>query len=219
MLTIGSLFSGAGGLDMAVQAVFGGDVVWHCENDPAASKVLAHRWPGVPNLGDITEIDWSELVSCKPDIVGTQRMYDLYCQGLSLARVAEIEGVSRQSVFTRFKRQGLDMRPRPTPKPYIEYDGRRYTLKEHGYYRATDGDREYLHRAMWMLECGPIPVGFDIHHRDHDKTHNAVTNFECLSHEDHARLYAIGCNQFGHKCAGGDAPASLAVDVLTAGWP
>jgi len=58
-MRIGSLFSGAGGLDMAVQSVFGGDIVWHSEIDKAASKVLAHRFPGVPNLGDITRIDWS----------------------------------------------------------------------------------------------------------------------------------------------------------------
>lgn len=58
-MRIGSLFSGAGGLDMAVEAVFGGEVVWHCENDKAASKVLAHRWPRVPNLHDITAVDWA----------------------------------------------------------------------------------------------------------------------------------------------------------------
>jgi DNA (cytosine-5)-methyltransferase 1 len=56
---IGSLFSGAGGLDMAVEAAFGGTVVWHCEIDPAASKVLATRWPDVPNLIDVTEVNWS----------------------------------------------------------------------------------------------------------------------------------------------------------------
>jgi DNA (cytosine-5)-methyltransferase 1 len=58
-MRIGSLFSGAGGLDMAVEAVFGGHTVWHSEIDKAASKVLAHRWPDVPNLGSITEVDWS----------------------------------------------------------------------------------------------------------------------------------------------------------------
>lgn len=58
---IGSLFSGAGGLDMAVESVFGGQVVWHCENDAAASKVLAHHWPDVPNLGDITKVDWQNI--------------------------------------------------------------------------------------------------------------------------------------------------------------
>ena len=60
-MRIGSLFSGAGGLDMAVEAVFGGRTVWHSEIDKAASKVLAHRWPDVPNLGSITEIDWAAV--------------------------------------------------------------------------------------------------------------------------------------------------------------
>jgi DNA (cytosine-5)-methyltransferase 1 len=60
-VNIGSLFSGAGGLDMAVEHVFGGNVVWHCEQDKAASTVLAHRWPNVPNLGDITTVDWTAV--------------------------------------------------------------------------------------------------------------------------------------------------------------
>ena len=58
-MRVGSLFSGAGGLDMAVQAVFGGEVVWHSEIDKAASKVLAYRWPNMPNLGSITDISWA----------------------------------------------------------------------------------------------------------------------------------------------------------------
>ena len=60
-MRIGSLVSGAGGLDMAVEAVFGATTAWHCEVDPAASKVLAHRWPGVPNYGDITKVDWNTV--------------------------------------------------------------------------------------------------------------------------------------------------------------
>lgn len=60
-LRIGSTFSGYGGLDLATMSVFGGLVAWHCENDPAASAVLAHYWPGVPNLGDITAVDWSTV--------------------------------------------------------------------------------------------------------------------------------------------------------------
>ena len=58
---IGSLFSGAGALDLAVEQVFGGRTVWHCEIDEAASKVLAKRWPGVPNLKDITDVDWRSV--------------------------------------------------------------------------------------------------------------------------------------------------------------
>jgi DNA (cytosine-5)-methyltransferase 1 len=58
---IGSLFSGYGGLDLGVQAKLGGAVVWHAEVDPNASRVLAHHWPDVPNLGDITRVDWSQV--------------------------------------------------------------------------------------------------------------------------------------------------------------
>lgn len=60
-LTVGSLFSGGGGLDIAVCEAFGGEVAWHCEVDPAAVKVLAHHWPTVRNLGDITKVDWAAV--------------------------------------------------------------------------------------------------------------------------------------------------------------
>jgi DNA (cytosine-5)-methyltransferase 1 len=59
-LRIGSLCTGYGGLDMAVQAVIGGEVVWHAEVDPDASKVLAHHHPDVPNLGDIITVRWQD---------------------------------------------------------------------------------------------------------------------------------------------------------------
>lgn len=60
-MRIGSLFSGAAGLDRAVEAVFGAEVAWFAEIDKAASKVLAHHYPHVPNLGDITAVDWCDV--------------------------------------------------------------------------------------------------------------------------------------------------------------
>lgn len=60
-MRIGSLFTGVAGLDMAVQGVFGGTHAWFSEIDKAASKVLAYRFPGVRNLGDITQIDWAAV--------------------------------------------------------------------------------------------------------------------------------------------------------------
>ena len=58
---IGSLFSGYGGLDLAVQRVHGGEVVWYSEIDKHACTVLAAHHPGVPNLGDITAVDWATV--------------------------------------------------------------------------------------------------------------------------------------------------------------
>jgi len=57
----GSLFSGYGGLDMAVEAAFHANTVWHSEFDKSASAVLAYHYPDIPNLGDITKIDWSAV--------------------------------------------------------------------------------------------------------------------------------------------------------------
>ncbi|MEV7466186.1 DNA cytosine methyltransferase [Streptomyces kronopolitis] len=69
---IGSLFTGTGALDLAVQDVFGGEVVWHSQYEPPdkngredtnqyAAKILARHWPTVPNLGDVTAIDWVQV--------------------------------------------------------------------------------------------------------------------------------------------------------------
>jgi DNA (cytosine-5)-methyltransferase 1 len=59
-LRIGSLCSGYGGLDMAVQKVFGGILNWVADNDRHMARLLATRHPGVPNLGDISRIRWHE---------------------------------------------------------------------------------------------------------------------------------------------------------------
>lgn len=59
--THGSLFSGYDGLGLAIEQAFGARTVWVSDNNPAASKVLTHRLPGVPNLGDITRIDWAAV--------------------------------------------------------------------------------------------------------------------------------------------------------------
>ncbi|WP_336214419.1 DNA cytosine methyltransferase [Nonomuraea sp. LPB2021202275-12-8] len=58
---IGSLFTGIGALDLAVEAVYGGRVVWQSEVDFDACRVLRERWPGVRNLGDISAIDWATV--------------------------------------------------------------------------------------------------------------------------------------------------------------
>lgn len=56
------MFSGVGGLcEFAVAPELGGTVVWHAENDPAAAALLAQRWPETPNLGDVTQVDWTTV--------------------------------------------------------------------------------------------------------------------------------------------------------------
>ena len=59
-LKIGSLCTGYGGLDMAVEAYFDAETVWCAENDKYASKVIEARF-NKPNLGDIKQIDWASV--------------------------------------------------------------------------------------------------------------------------------------------------------------
>lgn len=58
---IGSLCTGYGGVDLAVELVLGGRLAWYAETDPHASSVLARHWPQPPNLGDLRAIDWAAV--------------------------------------------------------------------------------------------------------------------------------------------------------------
>ena len=60
-MRLGSLFSGYGGLDLAVEEVLGAQAWWHCEWEEAPSKILRHHWPRVPNLRDVTQVDWAMM--------------------------------------------------------------------------------------------------------------------------------------------------------------
>jgi len=66
VLTVGSLFSGIGGLDLGLERA-GMEVIWQSEIDPYACKVLSKHWPKVPNHGNIKDINWRHIV--RPDIV------------------------------------------------------------------------------------------------------------------------------------------------------
>ena len=59
-LKIGSLFSGYGGLDLAVEHVFNAETVWLSELNQPVAAVFSRHWPGILNLGDITTIDWHD---------------------------------------------------------------------------------------------------------------------------------------------------------------
>jgi DNA (cytosine-5)-methyltransferase 1 len=59
-LKIGSLCTGYGGLDLAVEAYFNAETIWCAEIDKYASQVIEQRFD-IPNHGNIKEIDWASL--------------------------------------------------------------------------------------------------------------------------------------------------------------
>jgi len=60
-LTLGELCAGYGGLGKAVENVLDAELKWYSEFDANPSKIMAHHWPDVPNLGDMTQIDWAAV--------------------------------------------------------------------------------------------------------------------------------------------------------------
>jgi DNA (cytosine-5)-methyltransferase 1 len=79
MITVGSLFSGIGGLDLGLERTGGFRTIWFSEIDLYASAVLKKHWPDVPNLGDITKVDWNDVR--KPDML----IGGFPCQDISIA--------------------------------------------------------------------------------------------------------------------------------------
>lgn len=65
----GSLYSGYGGLGMALRAVSALPVrtAWHCDPDPDCDTTLAKHHPDVPNLGADNTPDWSRVE--RPDVL------------------------------------------------------------------------------------------------------------------------------------------------------
>ncbi|MGW4852205.1 DNA cytosine methyltransferase [Streptomyces sp. NPDC004288] len=59
---LGSWCTGYGGLDQAVQRVFGTTTAWASDIDPGAARIISHRMPGIPNLGDLTTTDWQAVL-------------------------------------------------------------------------------------------------------------------------------------------------------------
>lgn len=102
----GELFAGVGGLGMAVDEVFGSSPAWFAEFDSAPSKVLAYRHPDVPNLGDVTKIDFRNVPRTRVRAGGFP------CTDVSLAgRRAGLKDGTRSGLWSEFARSIKEDRP------------------------------------------------------------------------------------------------------------
>jgi hypothetical protein len=112
-LRVGSLCTGYGGLDIAVQAVLGGRLAWYAETDRHACTVLAHHFPTVANLGDIRTVDWTTVAPV--DIVTA----GFPCQDISDA--GKREGITGAlQPLARRRRRGS----RPSTRPRLRGERR-----------------------------------------------------------------------------------------------
>lgn len=77
-------------------------------------------------------------------------------------------------------------------REYVDYEGERFRLQTTGRYFQSDrkdAPERLLHRRIYADHHGPIPPGFDVHHRDDDWRNNEPDNLEAILQADHRSLH------------------------------
>jgi len=111
-LTVGSLFSGIGGLDLGLEWA-GFETKWFCEIEEFPQKVLKHHWPEVPIYNDVREITADTVIPVDV-IAGGFPCQDISWAGLGRGidyDLSEQEG-TRSGLWWEMWRVIRDLRPR-----------------------------------------------------------------------------------------------------------
>lgn len=106
-ITVGSLFSGIGGLELGLERTGGFQTIWFSEIEPYPSAVLKKHWPEVPNLGDITKVNWDAVE--KPDMLAG----GFPCQDISVAGKGKgIREGTRSGLWSEYAKAIRILRPK-----------------------------------------------------------------------------------------------------------
>ncbi len=103
--TIGSLFSGIGGLELGLERAGLGPVVWQAEQDPFCRAVLRRHWPEAKRYRDVREVDEHAE---RPEII----CGGFPCQDISLAGTGKGLAGARSGLWSEFARIIRVCRPR-----------------------------------------------------------------------------------------------------------
>jgi DNA (cytosine-5)-methyltransferase 1 len=106
-LTVGSLFTGIGGLDLGLERAGLGPVLWQVEQEPFCREVLARHWPEAERFDDVRTVGASRLRYVDVLAGGSP------CQDLSEANPhgAGLDG-PRSGLWFEFLRVAGELRPR-----------------------------------------------------------------------------------------------------------
>jgi DNA (cytosine-5)-methyltransferase 1 len=105
-LTVGSLFSGIGGIDLGLELA-GMRVRWQVEIDPWCQRVLEKHWPNVDRYDDVRAVGLHNLE--RVDVIAG----GFPCQDISVAGDGlGIEDGERSGLWTEFARIVRELRPR-----------------------------------------------------------------------------------------------------------
>ena len=202
--TSGSLFAGYGGLHRGVEHVFGARLAWVSDipqydtkgvlvgNAPA---ILAHRYPGVPNLGDITTVDWDTVP--RVDIIDG----GFPCPDVSLAgKRAGMVGGTRSGLWAEMRHAIEQVKP-----AFVVFENVRGLMSAEGEppdpeTAAWDAEKTRLRRVLTLIESKQARARRErnrtyarYHARDHVRIARSYERAVDASRAGHARLVrAIG---------------------------
>jgi hypothetical protein len=134
------------------------------------------------------------------DIELIKKLY--YEDKLDYRKIAKYLDISVGPIYSLFKKLGWKARTNTDLKI-----GFRHSLKTklqiskslvkypegHIYrgYRWITYNGQYMseQNVVWIKNYGPIPKGYEIHHKNLDKLDNRIENLDCLKHGDHTKLH------------------------------
>ena len=159
-MKIGSLFSGYGGLDLAVMNVTGAEMAWHCEWEDAPSAILEKNFPNVPNYRDVTKVDFTQV---EPVDILTG---GFPCQDLSLAGKREgMKEGTRSGLWSEFARAIETLKPRlvviENVRGLLSATATNPELEHCPWCMGESGDGEPALRALGAVLGDLADIGYD----------------------------------------------------------
>ena len=159
-MKIGSLFSGYGGLDLAVMNTTGAELAWHCEWEDAPSAILDKNFPGVPNYRDVTQVDFAQVEAV--DILTG----GFPCQDLSLAGKREgMKDGTRSGLWSEFARAIETLKPRlvviENVRGLLSATATNPDLEHCPWCMGESGDGEPALRALGAVLGDLADIGYD----------------------------------------------------------
>lgn len=74
---------------------------------------------------------------------------------------------------------------------YQYFNGVKFTRDDKTGYYLNSTLRKRMHRYVWEYYNGEIPKGYQIHHKDKDKSNNDISNLEAVPVSEHAKAHSI----------------------------
>ena len=205
-LTYATVCSGIECMSAAVTPLGGWRPVFFSEIEPFPCSLLAHRYPTVPNLGDMTKItaemvgDEKWRITNGTDVIELAGRLDVLaggtpCQDVSVAgkRKGMAEGSgTRSSLAFHFARLCRELQPR-----WVLWENVPGVL-------TSNGGRDFAHFVRSIGECG-----YSLAYRTLDAQYVRVDGLPRAVPQRRRRVWLVGMRTVGHTGDGWRAPAEI----------